>query len=680
MVFDAAGLLEATKNLVLSAHRLPLGDQRVGVFCGDSDAKQYADSLAERTLRTCQILCPEAKNLENASEALDAIGNLVDRAGEALKPKVTTTSSSNVPESSMLYFKPSRDNHAPFVPLILEKPHGKQPLQSSIVEAQIRSGMRPPGRNVCQSEVADPLESHLETMGYGTASSSDDLPHPYEAEIHGDLEPGPVLDIKEPIRYGKTEDTPLVFVKTKEELAAMVAELEKFSEVAIDLEHHDTYSYQGYTCLIQLSSREKDYIVDPFGLFDALHVLNKITCNPHIVKVLHGANRDIIWLQRDFGVYVVNMFDTGCACRCLNLPGGASLRNLYASKCGFTPDKKHQTSDWRQRPLSQEMIDYARSDTHYLLYAYDLLKQDLQEEGIMKVWEMSQELTLQRYSMNAPKIDELATKIACRWGRGQLKVGNFSALESLLAWRDQESRDADISPHCCCPDHVCFVLARKLPAANEIGAAIHPLPFPPRVRLKADAVAAALRLASPAATPDPATPSSKMKTEAAPPSLPVTQISEIPPKQPRKRLLGEDFSIILGVAGAKDSPVESSLLPLFQERASPKKAVRAIFDEIASSIATIRAEEFTLTKPVRVETVPVVAEPEEPLSCLRTSNEKKVNKKRDLVIDSQRPTKKRRKGRRRQEDVLPQPVPSAPVPAPPRHTLKKPFGSKKKRH
>ena len=70
-----------------------------------------------------------------------------------------------------------------------------------------------------RTEVADPLESHLETMGYGyivfslrseyfekngqekcdylknvilhhslrTASSSDDLPHPYEAEIHGNL-------------------------------------------------------------------------------------------------------------------------------------------------------------------------------------------------------------------------------------------------------------------------------------------------------------------------------------------------------------------------------------------------------------------------------------------------------------------------------------------------------------
>jgi ribonuclease D len=33
-----------------------------------------------------------------------------------------------------------------------------------------------------------------------------------------------------------------------------------------------------------------------------------------ISQVLHGADRDIVWLQRDFGIYVCNMFDTGQVC------------------------------------------------------------------------------------------------------------------------------------------------------------------------------------------------------------------------------------------------------------------------------------------------------------------------------------------------------------------------------
>lgn len=31
-------------------------------------------------------------------------------------------------------------------------------------------------------------------------------------------------------------------------------------------------------------------------------------------QVLHGSDSDILWLQRDLGLYVVNMFDTGQVC------------------------------------------------------------------------------------------------------------------------------------------------------------------------------------------------------------------------------------------------------------------------------------------------------------------------------------------------------------------------------
>ena len=39
-----------------------------------------------------------------------------------------------------------------------------------------------------------------------------------------------------------------------------------------------------------------------------------------VVKVLHGADSDIVWLQRDFGIYVTNLFDTGQAARVLGIP------------------------------------------------------------------------------------------------------------------------------------------------------------------------------------------------------------------------------------------------------------------------------------------------------------------------------------------------------------------------
>ena len=44
--------------------------------------------------------------------------------------------------------------------------------------------------------------------------------------------------------------------------------------------------------------------------------------------------------------------------------------------CRVNTDKKYQRADWRERPLSEEMLLYARMDTHYLIYIYEALKRD----------------------------------------------------------------------------------------------------------------------------------------------------------------------------------------------------------------------------------------------------------------------------------------------------------------
>lgn len=50
--------------------------------------------------------------------------------------------------------------------------------------------------------------------------------------------------------------------------------------------------------------------------------------------MLHGADGDVEWLQRDFGLYLVNMFDTGQASRVLLSPSN-SLAGLLEHYCAF---------------------------------------------------------------------------------------------------------------------------------------------------------------------------------------------------------------------------------------------------------------------------------------------------------------------------------------------------------
>ena len=47
----------------------------------------------------------------------------------------------------------------------------------------------------------------------------------------------------------------------------------------------------------------------------------------------------------------------------------------------MTADKRYQQADWRVRPLTSEMLRYARDDTHYLLYIYNTMKAALVEKA-----------------------------------------------------------------------------------------------------------------------------------------------------------------------------------------------------------------------------------------------------------------------------------------------------------
>ena len=67
-----------------------------------------------------------------------------------------------------------------------------------------------------------------------------------------------------------------------------------------------------------------------------------------IIQVFNGRDSDIQWLQRDFGIHVVNMFDTYLAMKLLEMPK-FSLLYLVKNYCDVTLNKQLQLSDWRTR-------------------------------------------------------------------------------------------------------------------------------------------------------------------------------------------------------------------------------------------------------------------------------------------------------------------------------------------
>lgn len=111
--------------------------------------------------------------------------------------------------------------------------------------------------------------------------------HPYETEILHLKYPDSVYQKAEPIMYHPFETTSATWVDTEDGVLKMLDELKGASEIAIDLEHHDSRTYTGLVSLMQISVRDKDWIVDTLKPWrHKLQVLNEVFADPKIVKVL----------------------------------------------------------------------------------------------------------------------------------------------------------------------------------------------------------------------------------------------------------------------------------------------------------------------------------------------------------------------------------------------------------
>uniref|UniRef100_A0A0C9RHK2 Exosome complex component 10 homolog n=1 Tax=Fopius arisanus TaxID=64838 RepID=A0A0C9RHK2_9HYME len=324
-----------------------------------------------------------------------------------------------------------------------------------------------------------PLAVHLIETERGPAWT-----HPYEFELDKLTYPEHQLLPKAPVKYKSLEETPLIVIEKPQDLKILLNDLRNYEEIAVDLEHHSYRTFQGITCLMQISTRDTDYLIDTLALRSELHVLNEIFTKPSILKVFHGADNDIQWLQRDLSLYVVNMFDTHQAAKHLKLPY-LSLAYLLKTHCHIDPNKHFQLADWRIRPLPEELMKYAREDTHYLLYIKDILRNSLIESAngqsniLRAAYDRSTDICRKIYEK--PLCDEESCMAIYRKSQKMFNNRQLYALKELFTWRDQTARQEDDSYGYVLPNHMLLNIAETLPREMQ-GVLACCNPIPPLVR------------------------------------------------------------------------------------------------------------------------------------------------------------------------------------------------------
>lgn len=265
--------------------------------------------------------------------------------------------------------------------------------------------------------------------------SGDNRPHEYRPESLNNK--SHAFMFQDSYEIMKNFRNSFFLVETDDELEALGHLLSSKKSIAVDLEADSMFHFREKVCLVQIGTEDSVYILDPLATPD-LSGLRHVFSDPGIQKIFHGADYDVRSLYRDFGIEIKNLFDTEIASRflCIRETG---LDSVIKNRFGIALDKRFQKKDWSQRPLSDEMLEYAAFDVVFLIQLAEELQQKLSSLGRLEwVHEECRNLSMVRPQENGDEPFFKKFK-----GAGRLDRRSLAILEGLLRFRFEiaEKRD-----------------------------------------------------------------------------------------------------------------------------------------------------------------------------------------------------------------------------------------------
>ncbi|MGL9717210.1 MAG: ribonuclease D [Wolbachia sp.] len=185
----------------------------------------------------------------------------------------------------------------------------------------------------------------------------------------------------------------------------LIAKKPKF--IAVDTEFiRNNLAYYPKLSLIQISYGGKSFIVDALVPEIDLSFVKKIMLNREIIKVFHSCRQDIESLFTVFKCIPTPIFDTQVAAMfCHYYHDFIGYSKVVEQYQGIALDKiKAKNSDWLNRPLSEDQLDYAISDVVHLYDLHQILHNKLEEKDRMDWFqeEMESVVDINKY-LHSPK-------------------------------------------------------------------------------------------------------------------------------------------------------------------------------------------------------------------------------------------------------------------------------------
>lgn len=223
------------------------------------------------------------------------------------------------------------------------------------------------------------------------------------------------------------------FVDSVAELQNLCQNMKQEPWLAIDTEFLREKTYYPKFCLLQIATLEWVACVDPIALQDNLDELFAIINDPAIVKVFHSCRQDVEIFYQLTGQLPAPVFDTQLVAPLLGFQENTGYAMLVSGFLNINLSKVHTRTDWSQRPLSAEQLQYAADDVIYLARIYQLIQQKLHELG-REDWLKEDFEQLMNEDLYDIPPENAWLKIR---GKNKLTGKQLAIVQVLAEWREQ---------------------------------------------------------------------------------------------------------------------------------------------------------------------------------------------------------------------------------------------------
>lgn len=264
-----------------------------------------------------------------------------------------------------------------------------------------------------------------------------------------------------PTTYQTSTNHSFAYIDTNEELQTYCDSIKDSDTLFIDTEFIREKTYAPILCLIQVATADTLACIDPINITNLEPFLDLIF-NESIVKVFHAARQDLEIFYNLRQTAPKPLFDTQIAATLLGHTDQIGYGNLVEALLNVSLDKKYARTDWTQRPLSTEQLEYAINDVIYLREIYALITHQLNANNRME-W-----LKDDFDYLGSDSTFEIFPEKMWRKVKGFKKLGGLqrAILQDLAAWREQKAVSSDKPRKWIVSDDILLSLAQHQPDSD----------------------------------------------------------------------------------------------------------------------------------------------------------------------------------------------------------------------